>query len=152
MACDVEAFAFLFDGDTQADDEIDELEEDCRTDARPEKREDHGLALDPELAAEGVGTFDDGARRGDVISDACSAETLVDKDAGGKRAENSANAVDAEDIERVVITEGVLDRRAEEEADGTGGEAEDDLPHRTGISARRRDGDKACNRTRHKAE
>src|ERR1700753_3601812 len=42
---DVEAFALGFHARTKPDDHVDDLVEDRRTDARPQQRRQHGLAL-----------------------------------------------------------------------------------------------------------
>src|SRR6185437_12890800 len=45
VAGDIETLAFLLDGGTQTYEHVDELVEDCRTDAGPEQGRQHGLAL-----------------------------------------------------------------------------------------------------------
>ena len=59
------------------------------------------------------------------------------------RADDAADAVHAEHVERVVVTERVLDRRAGEEAHDAGNEAEHDGAHRASEARRRGDGDEA---------
>ena len=52
MLGEVEAFALLIGGDTQADDQINDLEDDRRANARPDDREQDALELRHDLRAE----------------------------------------------------------------------------------------------------
>src|SRR5437667_4676499 len=89
---DVEAFAFGLDIGTQADDDIDDLVEDRRADARPHQRGADAPALRDHLRSEVVV----GDLAGGVVHDAGAAERRVHQDPGAERADNAADAVDAE--------------------------------------------------------
>src|SRR5215216_5366197 len=110
---DVEAFTLGFDVDAQTDDDVDHLVKDRRTDARPHQRGTDAPELRDHLGGEVV--FADLARG--VVHHAGTAERRIYQDAGAERADDAADAVDAEHVERVVIAEGVLDHGAEEQAD-----------------------------------
>ena len=58
-------------------------------------------------------------------------ELGIDENAGSQSTDDAADAVDAEDVEAVVVAERALDRRAEEEADRADDEAKDDRAHDT---------------------
>src|ERR1700712_400692 len=139
---DIEAFTFGLDVDAQADDDVDHLVEDRRTDARPHQRGADAPGLRDHLGSEVV--VRDLADR--VGHDARAAEGRIHQDAGAERADDAADAVDAEHIERVVIAERVLDHGAEEQADHTNDQAEHDGAHRTGVTGRGRYRDKSRHR------
>ena len=63
------------------------------------------LALDDHLAHHVVGAGDHRARLGRIVGDALAAEERRVEDAGHDRADDAADAVDAEHVERVVIAE-----------------------------------------------
>src|SRR5258705_1412544 len=107
---DVEALAFYLNRGTQADDDIDDLVEDRRTDARPYQRRADAPGLRDHLRREVVV----GDLAGGVIHDARATEGRIHQDAGAERADDAADAVDAEHVERVVVAERVLDHGAEE--------------------------------------
>ena len=67
---------------------------------------------------------------GRVVEHAGAAEERRGEDAGADRADDAADAVHAEHVERVVIAQRVLDRRAGDEAHDAGHEAEHDGAHR----------------------
>ncbi len=67
-------------------------------------------------------------------------------------ADDAADAVDAEHVERVVIAKRILERRAGEEADRADDEAQHDRAQRSGEAGGRRDHDQAGNRARRHAE
>src|SRR5712675_1700748 len=142
MLGDIEAFTLGLDVDAQADDDVDHLVEDRRTDARPHQRGADAPGLRDHLGSEVV--VRDLA--GGVVHDARAAEGRIHQDAGAERADDAADAVDTEHIERVVIAERILHHGAEEQADHTDHEAEHDRPHRTGITGRGRHRDESCHR------
>ena len=83
-----------------------------------------------------------------VVDDARAAQERSDDDAGADGADDAAHAVDAEHVERVVITDEVLETRAGEQADRSNHEAENDCANRTGEAGGRRDRDKTRNSAR----
>src|SRR4051812_37743117 len=91
---DVETFAFGLDIGTQADNDVDDLVEDRRADARPHQRGGDAPDLRDHLRAEVV--ISDLA--GDVVHDAGAAERGIHQDAGANRADDSADAMDAEHV------------------------------------------------------
>src|ERR1700757_1809795 len=95
---DVEAFTLGLDIGTQAHDHIDDLVEDRRANARPYQRGGDAPALRGHLRYEVVV----GDLAGGVVHDAGSAERRVDQDAGAERADDAADAVNAEHVERIV--------------------------------------------------
>src|SRR5882724_2337218 len=101
---DVEAFTFGLDIGTQADDDVDDLVEDRRADARPHQRGADAPALRNHLRSEVVV----GDLAGGVVHDAGATERRIHQDAGAERADDAADAVDAEHVERVVIADRVL--------------------------------------------
>src|SRR5260221_6124947 len=145
---DIEAFTLGLDVDAQADDDVDHLVEDRRTDARPHQRGGNAPALRDHLSSEVV--VRDLA--GGVVHDARAAEGRIHQDAGAERADDAADAVDAEHVERVVIADRILHHGAEEQADDANHETEHDRAHRTGVTGRRRNRDEASHRTRQRAE
>src|SRR5258705_1632282 len=145
---DVETFPLHLNGGAQADDDIDDLVEDRRTDARPHQRGADAPGLRDHLRREVVV----GDLAGGVIHDARATEGRIHQDAGAERADDAADAVDAEHVEGVVVAERVLDHGAEEQADHTDHEAEHDRSHRTGITGCGRDRDKSRHRARNGAE
>src|SRR5579862_3144921 len=104
VIADVETLAFLFDGGTQANDQIDDLVEDRRADAGPDQRRQHRLALRNHLGDQIVGA---GVVASDVgvVGDADATERGIDQDAGAERTDDAADAMHAEHVERVVIAE-----------------------------------------------
>ena len=80
---------------------------------------------------------------GRVVHDAGAAERRIHQDAGPDRADDAADAVHAEHVERVVVAERVLHRGAEEQADRAGDEAEHERAHRSRIAGGRGDGHQA---------
>src|SRR6266446_5397659 len=106
---DVETFALHLNAGAQADDDIDDLVEDRRADARPHQRGADAPGLRSHLTDEiVVRDLADG-----VVHDPGAAERRVHQDAGAERADDAADAVDAEHVERVVVAERVLDHGAE---------------------------------------
>src|SRR5713226_8161499 len=110
---DVETFPLHLDGGAQADDDIDYLVEDRRTDARPHQRGADAPDLRGHLRDEIVVAD----LAGGVVHDAGAAERRIHQDTGAERADDTADAVDAEYVERVVVAERVPDHGAEEQAD-----------------------------------
>ena len=78
---------------------------------------------------------------GDVVVDARAAESRVVEHARQDGAEDAADAVHAEHVERVVVAERALQLRDREQADHAGQQADDDRAHRTDPAAGRGDRD-----------
>src|SRR5258708_33626032 len=115
---DVEAFTLGLDVDAQADDDIDDLVEDRRTDARPHQRGADAPGLRDHLGSEVVvRDLADG-----VVHDARAAEGRIHQDAGAERADDAADAVAAEHVGRLVLAERILHHGAEREANDTNDE------------------------------
>src|SRR6266568_8748766 len=93
----IETFALLFFRDAQADDHVDYLEDDEAADAADYQRRTDGRKLDPD----------------DCVN---AADFLDVEESGEDRADDAADAVHAECIQRIVIAEGLLDGRRREEA------------------------------------
>src|SRR5258706_554871 len=123
----------------QANDDVDDLVEDRRTDARPHQRGADAPDLGDHLRREVV--IRDLA--GGVIHDARAAEGRIHQDAGAERADDAADAVDAEHVERVVIAERILHHGAEEQADDANHETQHDRAHPTAVTGRLRNRDQA---------
>ena len=98
MQGQIEALALAVGVDPQTHDQIEKLEEDEGRDARPTDGPQHALDLDPDL------------RRIAVDQAACSvaAHRADRKHAGKERAHDAPDAMDAEDVERVVIATAFL--------------------------------------------
>src|SRR4030081_3671043 len=103
----IETFALLFFRYAQADDHIDDLEADEAADAADNERGDDGAELHQEIR---VG----------------SADFLDVENTGQQSADDAANAVNAECIERVVVAEGLLDRCRCDEAENPRSDAYDE--------------------------
>src|SRR3954451_14573132 len=103
---DVEAFTLYFNGSAQADDDIDDLVQDRRADAGPHQRGANAPGLRGHLRHEVVvrHLWGDGG----VVHNAGAAERRVHQNAGAERADDAADAVDAEHVERVVVAQTVL--------------------------------------------
>src|SRR6266704_1000285 len=145
---DVETLALHLNASPQPDDNIDDLVKDRRADARPHQRGADAPGLRSHLTDEiVVRDLADG-----VVHDPGAAERRIHQDAGAERADDAADAMDAEHVERVVVAERVLDHGAEEQADHTDHETQHDRSHRTGITGRGRDRDKSGYRARNGAE
>ena len=63
---------------------------------------------------------------GEVVGDADAAEGRIDEDAGEQSADDAADAVDAEAVERIVIAELGLEPDHGPQADEAGGDADQD--------------------------
>jgi hypothetical protein len=83
-----------------------------------------------------------------VVDPALATQARVGDDGRADGADDPADAVHAEHVERVVILEGVLDGGDEEEADRRDDEAEDDAPIGASEASRRGDRDEAGDGTR----
>src|SRR5207237_8581830 len=88
----VETEDFLALGDAQSDEDVDELQDHERHHGRVDDRRGHRDRLDAELSWVAV--------REPVLSAAV--DRYGREDAGRERAPGAANAVDAEDVERIV--------------------------------------------------
>src|ERR1022692_52842 len=114
----VETFAFLFFGDAQADHHVDDLEDDETTDPGDCQSRTDGAKLDHEV----------GVRAADVLDV---------EHAGQQGADNAADAVHAESVERIVVVEHFLDVGRREKAEHARCNA-DDKCTRDADKARRR--------------
>src|SRR5579885_3666024 len=140
VQCEVEAVAFDFLADPQADHQIDDFENDQRHDDVVDEDDANADALIDHLAPIAF----DGARGAAIFADG--------KDAGEDRAGRAADGVDAKCVERVVIAERVLAPGTAPVADDAGGDADGEGAHRTDKARRRRDGDQSRDRARANAE
>jgi len=111
---DVETFVLDFLADPETGDQLGDEDGDGSTNRSPDQRNHDSLDLDPHL----------GAHVDRTVTRTTEAR-LVD-DAGDDGADDAANAVDAESVERVVVTKSRLNLRDEDEADDRGNGAEDD--------------------------
>src|SRR6185436_17431474 len=118
----VQAFGLVLFRGTQADDQVDDLVTDERDRARPEQ----GHADSPQLRLHLGKRTRVAPRPGDVVVDAGPAELGVVEHAGEDRTEDAADAVDAEDVERVIVAEGRLELGHREQADDAGERADDE--------------------------
>ncbi len=99
----VETFEFGLFRHPEANDQVDELVKNGRPYTGPEKSEQHGLHLDQHLRFHVVL-----ARRGKaglqrIVGETDAAEVGRDQNAGADRPDDAADAMDAEDIEGIVI-------------------------------------------------
>src|SRR5580704_5413126 len=128
---DVETLALDVDGDAQANDEVDDLEDDQRDDGVIS--DDDGDALD---LVEHLG--------GIALDEAGGSAVLLDREhAGEDRARGAADAVDAEAVERVVIAEHVLETGGSPIARDAGDGADRQRAGGSDEAQSRRDGDEA---------
>src|SRR2546423_14530462 len=137
----VEAEDFLALWHAQSDEDIDELQDHERHDRRVHDRCTHGDRLDAELSRVPI--------RETVLRAAIDGDGR--EDAGRERAPRTADAVDTEDVERVVDLEapGQLDRGVAEDA-----RAEPDEDRRRDVDVTRgwRDRDETGDRTGRRTE
>src|SRR5436190_8154731 len=137
----VETEDFLALGHAKPDEDIDELQDHERHDRRVEDRSADGDRLDAELSR--------------VAGEEAILRSAVDRDgredAGRDRAPRTANAVDPEDIERVIDTEALreLDRGV---AEDSGAEADEDRRRDVDVAGRRCDRDETGDRSGRGAE
>src|SRR6266508_2287362 len=117
MQREIEAFALRFFGDAQTDDEVDDLEDDCGSDAAEHHGHYDALDLDPDLARVAV---DEADRRIAAL------DRHGGEHAGQQRTDGAADAMHAEGIQRVVIAELVLEPGRGEKAADAGGDADHD--------------------------
>ena len=150
MAGEVETFAFRFFGRTQAQRELEAVEENCRDEAGPQNRGANSPQLRDQLVNHHI--FAGNGREDGVVDPALTTECRICNDSGPDGTHDAANAVHAEDVERVVIFQLVLHDRYEEVADSRCDEAEKDRRHRCCKSTCRCNRDQTCNRTCHRAE
>ena len=132
----VEAFdlGFFRDAEAAADD-FGDAEGDGGCGTAPEDGDDDGFGLDPELGTDGAGFA------------ALAAEGFRAEDAGEEGTDDAADTVDAEDVERVVVTEGVLEFGGAEVAEDAGGGSDGDGAHGSAGAAGGGDGDEAGDRS-----
>ena len=89
---------------------------------------------------------------GDAVGEADAAEGLADEDARQDGADEPADAVHAEGVERIVVAELRLQRGGRPAADRTGGDADDEGARRADEAGSRSDGDETGDRARDDAE
>src|SRR5438552_6778358 len=132
----VETEDFLALGDAQSDEDVDELQDHERHHGRVDDRRGHRDRLDAELSWVAV--------REPVLSAAV--DRYGREDAGRERAPGAADAVDAEDVERIVDLEALreLDRGVAEDA---GSESDQDRGRDIDVAGCGCDRDETCDRT-----
>src|SRR5947209_13128652 len=114
----VEAVALDLVGDAQADRRLEDREDDEADDAVVDDHGDDADRLVHDLARV-------------ALDETRGAAVLLDREyAGQQRADDAADAVDAEAVERVVVAEGVLERSRAEVAADAGGDADDEPANR----------------------
>lgn len=121
----------LFRDAEAAADDFGDAEGDGGCGAAPEDGDDDGFGLDPELGTDGAGFA------------ALAAEGFRAEDAGEEGTDDAADTVDAEDVERVVVTEGVLEFGGAEVAEDAGGGSDGNGTHGSAGAAGGGDGDEA---------
>ena len=122
---------FLF-ADAQPDDDIDHLEDDEAHDRGVDQGHQDALALDHDLAGDGH-----------ALGQAGTAQALGGEDAGQHGADDTADAMHAEDVQGVVIAEHALELGRGDEADHAGCDADDQRTHGPDGAGGRGDGDQA---------
>src|SRR5258708_17027453 len=139
MQHDIEALALLVRRDAQAvGQQADDLEDDEGDDGAVGDRDRHAIKLRADLPDIAV---DPAHRRFGPGHD------LRRERAGQNGAQRAADAMDAERIERIVVTQRVLERGAGEEADDAGNEAYPQAARGIAETPGRRHGYETCNRT-----
>src|SRR5690606_3709903 len=103
---EIEALALDFRRHAETDDQVDDLVEDQAADAAPADRDEDAADLRPHLGA-----------HGHAFGIADAAERPGDQDAGADRADDAADAVDAEHVEAVVVADRRLHHRHEDVAE-----------------------------------
>src|SRR5208283_3674593 len=113
MQREIETVALYLFGDSQADDHVDDLEDDQRHDGIVEEHDADALELVENLA-------------GIAFDQARGATVLVDREhAGEQRADDAADRVDAEAVQRVVDAVHALEAGDAPVAEHAGGDADD---------------------------
>ena len=123
MGRDVQPFALVFFRDTQADGQVADLVRDERDDAGPEDRDADGLGLDPQL---GDVARVLGLARDPVGHDVRAPEIRRYEYAGQRRTQDAADRVHAEDVQRVVHADHLLQAVHTPQADDAGQKADDE--------------------------
>src|SRR6202790_4345999 len=103
----VETLALLFFGDAQADNHVDDLEDDVTADPRVHQGRANRAELHKEV----------GVRAADVLDI---------EPTGQQSTYDTADAVHAERVERIIVAEGLLDGGCREEAEHACGDADDE--------------------------
>ena len=140
---DVQTFAFDIMFDAEPDDQVNHFEDDERDNRTIHDRHADPVKLGHDLTAVAV----DQAAFGFDTADA-----RFRKHTGQNRTDDAADAVNAEGVKAVVVTEGVFQARGADVAGDTGNEADDQRTHRIDKARGGGDGDEASNRTRDDAE
>ncbi len=91
----------------------------------------HHVVIADRAVARQHAVLDDALR---VVDDASAAVDRSRNDAGADRADEAADGMHAEHVERVVIAKRALHRGAEEEANRASNEAEDERAHGASIT------------------
>src|ERR1700722_4241251 len=128
MQGDVQALAFLFLADAQTNGHVDGFQDEKTGHEAIGHRDRDAFELNPQRTVH-------------------AADFLADKHPGQQRADDAADAVHAERVERVVILQRMFERSRGEKAYDPGDEADDHRRSRPYESGRRRDG----NQSRHGA-
>src|SRR5262245_37018294 len=116
MQAEIEPIPLDFLGNPQTDNQIDHFQNDPGTDTGVDQGQENTLNLDQDLAGIAV----DQTNRGITALDRLGGEHTGQDGTG-----DTADTVHAEDVQRIVIAEDVLDRGGGEEADHAGGDADD---------------------------
>src|SRR5712691_8348504 len=133
VQADVETFPLLVLGDAQADHHVDHLEEDVAADTADQQGSDHAVKLGQET---GVGT----------------ADFLDVEHAGEERADDPADAVHTERVQRIVVAEHLLHRSRCQEAEYACRDTDDESARYADKARSRRDGHQARDCARCDAE
>jgi len=125
----VESLGLLLLGHAHADERIHQSYDHPCQDRRPDQRHGDAEELHRDLARHRLALG---------VTDA--AERSSTENAGERRADDAADAVHREDIERIVDREHALHVVGGNETDDTGDQADDDCAHRPDEARGRRDG------------
>src|SRR5438132_8538784 len=130
----VEPLPFLVLGDPQSNGHIDDFEDEVADNKAVDQGGEHAFELRDDTS--GLSAIE--RRAGENTREQCT--------------DDAADTVHAEGIERVVVTERLLQRGRGEEADDPGGDADEDRRRRHDEARCRRDGHQARDRTRGDAQ
>src|ERR1035441_4958014 len=140
MQREIETFAFHLGGDTQADDRVDDLQEDQRDNGVVHYHDDDAFDLVHHL-------------RGVAFDQARGTAVFVDrKHAGEQCADDAADTVYTEAVERVVSAEHALEAGDAPRAEHACSDADHHRADRADVARGRSDGDEAGDRTRAHAD
>src|SRR5256886_6057217 len=149
MSGGIETFALILLAHTQPNRQIDDLVSDGGHHAGPDEGGDYALELDPQLGAHP--RIADLA--GDPVLDQPGPEKRrVVEYAREQRAENSADGVNAEHVERIIRTQQLLQAAHAPEAEKAGREPDDERTGDADIARRWRNGHQAGHRPGRRTE